>query len=896
MAPPAKKAKVDEKADEEMTEKKEEEVKKVEKEEPKEAETDARSVKAPITESVVFHTKDTTLNIMSSVRGDLLKPLSEGGCAGLLAGARANVGVKKGRYMYEVKVVEWAEGGGGGWGNKGAKCQAKIGFSTAGSDLLMGDNADSIFFDSDGGVTIEGKRIHCGKKWGMRDAILAVVLNLDSSSPNANTVSLFNHGQRISSPQALPESMKGLTLFPTVVVRSVTVHTNFGPEPLATMPFKCNMIGGAESKDVSIAEAEKKPKDAKYEVVFPVCLPGEASYTWLEMYLKKNPKYTELSERSVKAWCAKSGTSSDGVLKLLQAAAPANPRDFLVMELKTNLVAADRTKAAEQFPASIFKLVALPVIGEPDSAFEKHTRALRLKDKQKKSDVEFQAKKIEEKKQKLLEKKKKEGEKLKKIAETKRKNAVAEQKWKLAESARVAKVEMMKKLKKEVPEEMEKETPKPEPEPEVVEEDAVVVEEVEIEEDPPKASLTAEEKAQKFYCPVPDMDAKSLALFFTKFSVPTKEEGFEEIRYEWNKGSKCEEYLKAWILAKKQTTRIEDIKPSDWFKQQKAAYDRAVKEWNLKLAAYKAGIAKKDAAKRAKVAAKLKKEQQVKAAAVKKDLMKAQELKKKEAAEAKGEEYKAPEEKEEEKPAEEPEKEEEEEEEVPQVDLTTVDVFGVENVADIGNGMPLFIEFKPEDLTMMNLRFELSTLAHAFKKDSNDEDRTGIHVDHLAFYYQRYYNKTLNPKQFGVSSNEELCNLIIDSVHVADNIVESLLPEEFENHGLFMQLTEETRKHRNLLVESGDDSAKLKVSGGGGGHDGGGGGGGGGREGYGKGGGKGGWNSGGGKGGKGGDSSNDAEGSDWGGGGGGKGGGKWGKAAQMMEMMKGGGWGAAPYW
>merc|ERR1712032_124305 len=104
----------------------------------------------------------------------------------------------------------------------------------------------------------------------------------DETSPNANTVSLFIDGKRATQPQALPEALKGKALFPTVAFKNMTVHANFGPQPLAALPFTCRMINDAAAKDASVV-AEAKPKDGKYEVVFPVGLPDEGTFKWLDM-------------------------------------------------------------------------------------------------------------------------------------------------------------------------------------------------------------------------------------------------------------------------------------------------------------------------------------------------------------------------------------------------------------------------------------------------------------------------------------------------------------------------------------------------------------------------------------------------------------------------------------
>mmetsp|Transcript_73324 Transcript_73324/g.134225 ORF Transcript_73324/g.134225 Transcript_73324/m.134225 type:complete len:226 (+) Transcript_73324:184-861(+) len=164
------------------------------------------------------------------------------------------------------------------------------------------------------------------------------------------------------------------------------------------------------------------------------------------------------------------------------------------------------------------------------------------------------------------------------------------------------------------------------------------------------------------------------------------------------------------------------------------------------------------------------------------------------------------------------EEEEEEEEKEPEVDFENLDIFGVEDICDIGGKMPLFKEFQFEDWTLLGLKYELSLLVHAFKKDVDDPERTGIHLDHLAFYYNKYYKKPLDTKFYGVDTVKELLGLVDDSVYVVKStIVQTQLPEEMESLGGLVKATEEGRRHRNLLLDMGKEEAKLKIKAPGGG-------------------------------------------------------------------------------
>merc|ERR1712087_984434 len=105
---------------------------------------------------------------------------------------------------------------------------------------------------------------------------------------------------------------------------------------------------------------------------------------------------------------------------------------------------------------------------------------------------------------------------------------------------------------------------------------------MEVEEEKP-VELTEDEK--KIWFPrydIPDLSRQVLAKNFANFSLPTKEEGFDEIRFAWQKESKCAEHLKAWLLENKKTQRAEDLEPSDWFKGKYAEWTKNLKEWREK--------------------------------------------------------------------------------------------------------------------------------------------------------------------------------------------------------------------------------------------------------------------------------------------------------------------------
>merc|ERR1719277_2241952 len=124
------------------------------------------------------------------------------------------------------------------------RSQLRVGFATEGSSLFIGDTEDSVCFDSEGAFFHNKKKTTPSKSFAP-DEVVTVLLNLDKSSPNANTISLFKNGVRICQPQELPESLQGKTLYPAVTFKNLTVHYNFGPKPMKSLPFTCRMIGEA---------------------------------------------------------------------------------------------------------------------------------------------------------------------------------------------------------------------------------------------------------------------------------------------------------------------------------------------------------------------------------------------------------------------------------------------------------------------------------------------------------------------------------------------------------------------------------------------------------------------------------------------------------------------------
>eukprot|EP00927_Polykrikos_kofoidii_P053918 TRINITY_DN48438_c0_g1_i1.p1 TRINITY_DN48438_c0_g1~~TRINITY_DN48438_c0_g1_i1.p1 ORF type:complete len:747 (+),score=169.75 TRINITY_DN48438_c0_g1_i1:333-2243(+) len=636
--------------------------------------------------------------------------------------------MKAGRYFFEVSMLEFLNPPTSAGSGRGPvpRQLVRVGFSTAASPLVLNDgDAGAFFFDAEGFYSsAETKRVQVGKRFA-RDEVIGVLLNLDAGSPNANTISVFRNGERASEPQRLPEQLKGETLFPHVSFRNVTLEINFGPEPIKPWPFVCSALQGAAQDDV-VVKKYPAPKDGKHTVVFPVGWPDEGTFAWLEHFLEKNPDFVELSDRSIIDWAVKSGlwrnkthawkSSKDkpdynfgvplmddfSVRRVLNSIAPTVPRNYVVMEVKQNLVAVDRKENLNRFPNASFKKVARVALGDPTEEFQKVARRALLKEKVAKAEFEWKAKKIERERKKM----------------------VAKRKHELAAKQRQARQQNGE---------------------EVLDEQAEEPEDAEDEEmEMPEVSLTEEEEKHWFVPPAPgsqDLTQQAFERSFSGFSIPEKKEGFDEVLFEWANEKTSREYLKTKVLEKKRTAKIESLVPGEWFKTQQAEWGKQVKAWQAKQA-------------EAKVAAKR----------------------------AGGEVD----------------------------DDAKLDVFSVEDVCDLGNGEPLFLKFEKEDWLLLSLRWELSTLVHAFKKDAGDEDNASLPEVHLAFYYCKYFKKQLVPKLYGQQTVPEVVSMVADTVSMTNDFLVPLnAPGSFD---VFMKLAEEGRRERQRRISAGDEGARVKVA------------------------------------------------------------------------------------
>lgn len=739
-----------------------------------------------LTSQVGIFSEDTTLNVMANAETGVLMSLNEGALQYLLAGARANVGIKSGRYMFEVTIIEGVlQAETTTFQHKGAfpRNVLRVGLSLANGDLLLGETENSFCFDNEGSfIHNRSTSSSVGHKFGP-DETITLVVNQQSEGPNPFTVSLFSNGQRLANPQAIPEHLRGKPLFPTVTYRGATVHISFGPTPAVPLPFKCRMLQEAAADDV-VVKGRTASKNGKYEVLLPVLVPDEGSFDWLDGFLAEHPEFEELSDRKILDWALRSGlvrgdaSPSKGskdkpemnfghphldegqVKSTLLSAAVLQERSLVLMEVKSNLLKRDRLHVLKLLQHSHLRRVAKVLAGAPPESFKKHLHESLLKEKQQKLNAEHEVQKRERHKKRLHELHQRQIEWTRRKAERDRQREDAAMR-KLEAAALSGTMEVLIESVEENEEEMEPE-PKLEPEPELP---------------VPKAELTAEELALSFRKPGPvgDLTASALVKDLGSFSFPTEDEGFDAVDFEWQPRAVAETHLRSWILEKKVTTCVEDLEPSEWFREKLQVWHKDLQDWLTKLNEFK------DPIRRAALLAS-------KAAAQ----------------EAAGDASKVDGQKDAEGPPAEDGKQQPVE-----LDKEELDVFSVQDVCGLNGGEPLFAHYTFEDWALLNLRFELHLLSHAFRHDCQDPERPGISPDNLPFYYNHYYKKPLNIRNFGIDHVDQLLAMVRDTVVVCSRVLESQVTDDLESNEIFVKLTEESRRERQRRIDAGDSSAQL---------------------------------------------------------------------------------------
>jgi hypothetical protein len=514
---------------------------------------------------VTFSDYDATLDVLVASEGTLISSLQQNGFQHLLSGSRATIGSKAGRYLFEVKVLEHTP--------NTRDFELRVGLSVAKSSVLVGfSNPSSVAFDSHSRFQEPTEKEPFKARGGIKlrpifqDKVIGILVNLDAGSPNANTVSMFLDGVRAGAPQPIPAHLRGQALYPTVTFKNAVLQVNLGHSgcQLSPLPFKCRMFADMAIDD-SEANSSCRPADGRYSVVVPVGLPEQGVFDFAD-WLVERLGYTELSDRAILNWARRSGVKEtaqrqygsskdrpafrfglptlDGrqTRPCLLSLARLAKRNFVVVEARANLIKRERETLLGHFSAGHFDVCAHVAVGEPTIEFKEwlHTR------------IRSSRKKI-----RALEKAKASIAKKRKLGS----GSALESGQKLA-------------LKDEKEAEL-----------------------TVISSDGDEDAKPAPSGPDVWYTPRepgddPDISEKLISVTYGDFSLPGEDEGFKKIEYAWLSQTAAEEHMRSWQKEMKVRTVLKDLKPSEWFKEKKNAWEKDLKEMQEK---HKAFLVKRDA-------------------------------------------------------------------------------------------------------------------------------------------------------------------------------------------------------------------------------------------------------------------------------------------------------------
>lgn len=154
---------------------------------------------------------------------DAARPVSEGALALVWAGARANLGVTKGKVAYEViltkaneirKVTE-----------EPLSSEFRVGWSTSDANLQLGEAKHSFAYASSGSKGEDCKFSDYGAAYKVND-VIGVYLDLDSTKCKVEfTVNNVSQGAAFEFDKA---DLEGKALFPHICSKNIACKVNFG--------------------------------------------------------------------------------------------------------------------------------------------------------------------------------------------------------------------------------------------------------------------------------------------------------------------------------------------------------------------------------------------------------------------------------------------------------------------------------------------------------------------------------------------------------------------------------------------------------------------------------------------------------------------------------------------
>jgi len=262
---------------------------------------------------------DSTLNALVDRDANILTCIQPIDWNRLLVQARATHGIKKGRYYFEMNVLqlnlskEELDNGKG--------LEFRIGISKEESTWVGGKG--SICFDHRYVAHADGDNrsklclpghvplIRQGAPPVLEDDVIGLEINLDMLTDMPHSVTLYINGDPVTSPELLPESMieGSPAVYPHIAIRGGTVQTQFASAKIIS-PNDIPMIALAHPTHIVERRIPKSAsrKGIKPQFIYPIGIKTssvqEINQKWVDIWNEKNETYVDCSTRYLREWMA----------------------------------------------------------------------------------------------------------------------------------------------------------------------------------------------------------------------------------------------------------------------------------------------------------------------------------------------------------------------------------------------------------------------------------------------------------------------------------------------------------------------------------------------------------------------------------------------------------------
>jgi len=315
---------------------------------------------------VTLNPADSTINCLIDVESSILSHTDVDQLGLLLAQARGNAGVKKGRYYYEVQILS----------QTAQRMEFNIGVSSL--KAQWAGSEDSIVFDTFSNCKSGDEIVLKKAKLIKKNDVIGILLNMDAKMTNKMTISLFVNGERRTDPVPLPDKLQKESLFPHISFRGCVLGVNFNAQHV-TLPFTVSMWASLVAAD---AEASKITKLSSPQVIIPIgkdctkevdSIVGKCDGHFMKMdaeFLDAWAKVSNVHKKNESHFGIKCFDSPTDMLPWLRAKGQS-----VVWGLGNNLFSVERQKVLKGLPDHKKVAVVGDVAGNSDRVFRLYDSA-----------------------------------------------------------------------------------------------------------------------------------------------------------------------------------------------------------------------------------------------------------------------------------------------------------------------------------------------------------------------------------------------------------------------------------------------------------------------------------------------------------------------------------------